>query len=69
MRARNVSVSLYQQGGELHVWCARFDIKGSVAVPTPKADGTVDWAPYWAAIAKKEKEIAKILASVEFPDA
>lgn len=61
MRAKNVSVSLYQQGDTLKVWCASFDIKGSV--PRTK-DGKFDEAAYH----KKCQEIEKILSSMEFPD-
>lgn len=62
MKAKNVSVSLYQQGGELRVWCASFNLQGSL----PRdANGRV----LESAIRKKQKEIEKILEAVEFPDA
>lgn len=57
MKAKNVSVSFYQQGGELRVWCASFTLKGHI----PNMDE--------AAYKKKCREIEKILASLEFPDA
>ena len=62
MRARNVSVSLYEQGGELRIWNASFTLRGSL----PRgADGKVDED----ALRRKQKEIQKILESMEFPDA
>ena len=59
MKAKGVSVSLYQQGGELRIWCASFTLKGSL----PMKDGKTDEA----ALRKKQKEIQKILEAVEFP--
>jgi hypothetical protein len=60
MRARNVSVSLYEQGGELRVWCASFSLKGTIPA-------TKDWKARETAIRKKCREIEKILEAVEFP--
>lgn len=62
MKAKNVSVSLYEQGGELRIWCASFSIKGSIPP-------TKDWKARETAIRKKCREIEKILEAVEFPDA
>jgi hypothetical protein len=61
MRARNVSVSLYQHGGELRIWCASFTLKGELPIKDGKTDE--------AALRKKQHEIEKLLESVEFPDA
>jgi hypothetical protein len=61
MRARNVSVSLYQQGGELRIWCATFTLKGSLPIKDGKTDE--------GALRKKQREIEKLLESLEFPDA
>jgi hypothetical protein len=60
MRARSVSVSLYQQGGELRIWCTTFTLKGSL----PTKDGKIDEV----ALHKKQREIEKLLESVEFPE-
>ncbi len=61
MRPKNVSVSLYQHGGELRVWCASFTLKGELPVKDGKTDE--------AAIRKKQREIEKVLESMEFSDA
>ena len=61
MRPKNVSVSLYQHGGELRVWCASFTLKGELPVKDGKTDE--------AAIRRKQREIEKVLESMEFPDA
>lgn len=61
MRPKNVSVSLYEQGGELRIWCSSFTLKGSIPV-------TKDWKARETAIRKKCREIGKILETVEFPD-
>jgi len=60
MRAKNVSVSFYQQGGELRLWGVSFTLKGSL----PTKDGKMDSAAY----NKKCREIEKLIASIEFPD-
>jgi hypothetical protein len=62
MRAKNLSVHLYQHGGELKVWCVSFDLKGSL--PRDDQGRTLE-----AAVRQKQKEIQKILETVEFPDA
>ena len=68
MKPRNISVGVAQYGGEIQVWCAKFSIKG--AIPHPKnPDGSVDWKAYWALVAQYEKKVAKVLETVEFPDA
>ncbi len=61
MRPKNVSVSLYQHGGELRVWCASFTLKGELPVKDGKTDE--------AAVRRKQREIEKVLESMEFPDA
>ncbi len=61
MKARGVSVSLYQHGGELRIWCASFTLHGSL----PTKDGLTDEV----ALRKKQREIEKLLESLEFPDA
>ena len=62
MKAKNVHVSLYEQGGELRIWCASFTLKGTI----PQ---TKDWKERETAIRKKCREIEKIIEAVEFPDA
>jgi hypothetical protein len=61
MKAKAVSVSLYEQNGELRIWCASFTIKGSIPA-------TTDWKAREAAIRSKCKEIEKLLEGVEFPE-
>ncbi len=59
MKPSNVSVSLYDAGnGTLHVWCASFTIKGSI----PKDP---QGRSYESAIRKKQKEIEKLLETME----
>jgi hypothetical protein len=61
MKAKDVSVSLYDAGdGILKVWCASFTINGTI----PKKDGLA----IEGAIKKKQKEIAKLIEAMEFPD-
>lgn len=59
-RPRNVSVHIIENANGIHVWCASFDIKGSI----PKKDGKVDET----ARLKIQKQLAKVLEGVEFPD-
>jgi len=61
MKPKNVSVSLYQHGGELRVWCASFTLKGELPVKDGKTDE--------AAVRRKQREIEKVLESMEFSDA
>lgn len=61
MRPKNVSVSLYQHGGELRIWCASFTLKGELPIKDGKTDE--------AAVRRKQREIEKVLESMEFPDA
>jgi len=61
MKPKNVSVSLYQNGGELRVWCASFTLKGELPVKDGKTDE--------AAVRRKQREIEKVLESMEFSDA
>jgi len=62
MKPRDVSVSLYDAGnGTLRVWCASFNIKGSI----PKDP---QGRSYESAIRKKQKEIQKLLETLEIPD-
>lgn len=54
-KPRDTSVSLYDQGkGELHVWCISFKLNGST--PNP------------AAVARKQKQIQKLIESLDIPD-
>lgn len=59
-KPRNASVSIIDTPNGIQVWCAKFDIKGSI----PKKDGKVDEA----ARVKIQKRIEKVLEGVEFPD-
>lgn len=60
MKAREISVGITDDGqGEIHVWCVSFRLKGSL----PRPDGKVDEASRRS----KEKEIAKLIASLDFP--
>jgi hypothetical protein len=61
MKAKNVSVSLYEQEGELRIWCASFTIKGSIPP-------TKDWKAHETAVRKKCREIEKILEAVDFTE-
>lgn len=59
MKAKNISVSLYDAGnGELRVHCAGFTIKGSLS----RKDGIVNEQER----RKKQNEIERILSSIEF---
>lgn len=60
MKARDVSVSFYRSGGQLHVWGVKFTLKDNL----PTKDGKLDQATY----NKKCREIEKLIASLEFPD-
>lgn len=61
MKLKNVSVSVVDEGGgKLKVWNASFTINGSL----PTKNGYVDND----ARRKKEKEIARLLESLDFPE-
>ena len=61
MKPRNVSVSIIQSGDTIKIWCSTFTLKGHL--PT-KADGSIDEKARKA----KQKEIARVLETLEFPN-
>ena len=62
MKPRNASVSFYDAGdGILRVWCASFDIKGKVP---RRPDGSEDLP----AIRKKQRQLEKLLETLEIPE-
>ena len=62
MKLQDVSVSLYDAGnGTLRVWCASFTVKGSIP-KDPQGHS------YESAIRKKQKEIQRLLETMEVPD-
>lgn len=58
-KPRDVSVSLYDAGDDtLRVWCASFTIKGSLPQGKDRE----------AAIKRKQKQIERLLATIEIPE-